>query len=183
MMEGDLDHVVGMLHIKDFIRANRRGTFTSLNDQIVRELPVVPESTSAEDLLEQFKQGGAHAALVVDEFGATAGFVSLDDVIAEVMEDEDPELIERHDDGSITFAGEATMGELREHLDDDLFGDNSVVTIAGLVLREHGEVPTQGISLTHGAYRLTVDSLEGRKIQRVRVTPVEPPVDPEPDHH
>jgi CBS domain containing-hemolysin-like protein len=168
VVDGDLDHVVGMLHIKDFIRASRLGTFTSLAD-ILRPLPVVAATTSAEDLLEQFKQGTAHAALVVDEFGATVGFVSLDDVIDEIMDAETSDQISRHADGSMTVAGETTLSDLREELDDPVFDHEDVVTIAGLVLAHAGAVPDLGGTVQLGPYELVVEQLDGRKITRVRI--------------
>ena len=173
VVDGDLDHVVGMLHIKDFIRASRLGTFTSLAE-ILRPLPVVAATTSAEDLLEQFKQGSAHAALVIDEFGATVGFVSLDDVIDEIMEAETSDLILRHADGSMTVTGETTLSDLREELDDPVFDHEDVVTIAGLVLAHAGVVPDVGGTVQHGPYELVVEQLDGRKITRVRIRPAAP---------
>lgn len=168
VVDGDLDHVVGMLHIKDFIRATRLGTLTSVSE-IFRPLPVVAATTTAEDLLEQFKQGNNHAALVIDEFGATVGFVSLDDVIAEIMEDESPVLIARHSDGSMTVAGDTTLGDIREELDDPVFHHEDVVTIAGLVLAHAGVVPDVGHIVHHGPYILTVEELDGRRITLVRI--------------
>lgn len=168
VIDEDLDHVIGMLHIKDFIRTNRLGTFTTLED-IVRPLPVVAATTSAEELLEQFKLGSAHAALVIDEFGATVGFVSLDDVISEIMEEIGTDGITRHADGSISVEGETPLSELREHLDEPQFDHEDVVTIAGLVLTHVGEVPDIGTSVRHGSYELTVENLSGRKITQVRI--------------
>lgn len=168
VVEGDLDHVVGMLHIKDFIRANRLGTFASLAD-ILRPLPVVAATTSAEDLLEQFKRGTAHAALVVDEFGTTVGFVSLDDVIDEIIEDETSKRISRHTDGSMSVAGETTLSDLREELDDPVFEHEDVVTIAGLVLALASVVPDVGGTVRHGRYELVVEQLDGRKITQVGI--------------
>jgi CBS domain containing-hemolysin-like protein len=172
VVDGDLDHVVGMLHIKDFIRSNRLGTFTSLAE-LVRPLPVVAATTSADELLEQFKQGNNHAALVVDEFGATVGFVSLDDVIAEIMVDEPSGVIARHTDGSISVSGETPLADLRTWLDDPAFDHEDIVTIAGLVLADNGEVPFVGTSVHHGGYDLVVEQLDGRKITRVRLRPTE----------
>ncbi len=168
VVDGDLDHVVGMLHIKDFIRSDRLETFTSLDD-LLRPLPVVAATTTAEDLLEQFKGGNTHAALVIDEFGATVGFVSLDDVIAEIMEDETPDLISRHADGSMTVDGETTLSDLRELLSDPQFDHEDIVTIAGLVLAHAGTVPAVGDSVQHGRYQLVVEQLDGRKITRVLI--------------
>ncbi|MEM7323242.1 MAG: hemolysin family protein [Actinomycetota bacterium] len=169
VVEGDLDHVVGMLHIKDFIRASRLDTFTSLAD-IARPLPVVAATTPADELLSRFKQGDTHAALVVDEFGATIGFVSLDDVIAEIMEDELADLIAVNPDGSMTVAGETPLSDLREHLDDPVFDHEDIVTIAGLVLAHTGAVPGPGETVSHGAYQLTVEQVDGRKITQVGIS-------------
>jgi len=184
VIDGDLDHIVGMLHIKDFIRADHSGTFTSVDD-LVRTLPVVAATTSAEDLLEQFKLGENHAALVIDEFGATAGFVSLDDVIDEVMEDEMPELVARHSDGSISVEGEVSLSDLRDHFDDDRFDHADVVTIAGLVMAYSGSVPAEGAMFPHASYELTVETIDGRKIESVRISgPLEEPeIEETKDHH
>ena len=172
VIDGDLDHVVGMLHIKDFIRASRLGTPDVL-DEIIRPLPVVAATTSAEDLLEQFKLGGTHAALVIDEFGSTVGFVSLDDVIDEIMDDELPDLLNRDADGSVTVDGETTLSDLRVALADPDFDHEDIVTIAGLVLAHTGVVPEVGEVVTHGQYDLVVEEADGRKITRVRIRQTE----------
>lgn len=168
VIDGDLDHVVGMLHIKDFIRASQLGTMTSV-ESLIRPLPVVAETMPADDLLEQFKQGSTHAALVIDEFGTTAGFVSLDDVISEIMADEPSDLVTRHDDGSLTVDGETTLSDLRELLSDPDFDHDDAVTIAGLVLAHTGMVPEVDSSVHHGRHELVVEQLDGRKITRVRI--------------
>ncbi len=168
VIDGDLDHVVGMLHIKDFIRADRLGTLTSISD-LVRPLPVVAESMPADDLLEQFKASSTHAALVIDEFGTTAGFVSLDDVIAEIMAGNHVSSITRRADGAMSVDGETTLSDLREALDDPSFDHDDSVTIAGLVLAHAGVVPEVGESVRHGSYELIVEQLDGRKITRVQI--------------
>ncbi|HEY5876064.1 MAG TPA: hemolysin family protein, partial [Ilumatobacteraceae bacterium] len=86
VVDGDPDRVVGVLHIKDFIRAHEQG-LPLRPDALVRSLPRVTATTTGEQLLEQFKRERMHASLVVDESGRTLGFVTLDDIIAEVMDD------------------------------------------------------------------------------------------------
>jgi CBS domain containing-hemolysin-like protein len=86
VMGRGLDDVVGVLHIKDFIRARQEGLPLHLAG-LARPLPRVLPSASGEELLERFKGGRVHASLVVDDEGRTLGFVTLDDVIAEVMQD------------------------------------------------------------------------------------------------
>ncbi len=169
VIDGDLDHVIGMLHIKDFIRATRLGALGSLGG-LTRPLPVVAATTPADDLLEQFKLGGAHAALVVDEFGMTVGFVSLDDVITEIMAEEGHGLITRHADGSMTVPGEAPLSDLRTALDESAFDHDDAVTIAGLVLASAGKLPEIGDIVQHGGFELMVKAREGRTITEVGIS-------------
>lgn len=172
VIDGDLDHVVGLLHVKDFIRVAHGNSFTTVTD-IARPVPAVAASTNAEELLDRFKHANTHAALVIDEFGATVGLVSLDDVIAEVMEDEQIVEVVTHDDGSITVDGETTLNDLHDHLGNAAFDNSDVVTIAGLVLADHGAVPEVGTTLRHGPYDLTVEELDGRQITKVRILAVD----------
>ena len=170
VVDGDLDHVVGVLHIKDFIRAHQHRRPLALS-RLVRPAAVVSANATAEQLLSQFKRERMHASVVVDEFGGTLGFVTLDDVIAEVMAEQigdDSGGVDRHDDGSFTIDGEVTLSELRD--DHGLpFDDPDVTTIAGLVLAEHGTIPSVGVSVRRQGYELVVDEVDGRRITRVRV--------------
>jgi CBS domain containing-hemolysin-like protein len=169
---GDLDHVLGVVHIKDVIRAHEDHRPIDLR-RLARPLPSVAATASAEQLLSRFKRERMHACLVVDEFGATLGFVTLDDIIAEVMEGEltdDPGEAVRNPDGSFSLDGEVTLAELRDDLGIDLM-HSDVTTVAGLVLAHHGTVPSAGLAVTVQGHRLTVTDVVGRKITRVRVEP------------
>lgn len=171
--DGSLDSVVGVLHVKDFIRAQSEGGPLDL-EQLVRPIPTVAASATVEQLLERLKRDQTHASLVVDEFGGTIGFVTLDDVIAEVMEDEpndaDFEPI-YHPDGSVSVDGETTLNEL--HTDHGFaFEHSDVVTVAGLVLAERGMIPNVGASVRVQNHRLTVEARSGHKITQVRIKPL-----------
>ncbi len=170
VVDGDLDHVVGLIHIKDFIRAKQQDSSLDLRD-LVRPLPAVAATANAEHLLEQFKRDRTHASLVVDEFGSTLGLVTLDDIIAEVMDDGvaggSIEVI-RNEDGSISVDGETTLAELEAHHGLS-FEHPEVVTVAGLVLAEHGTVPEVGATFTVQGRQLIVEEVQGRKITRVRL--------------
>ncbi|HUP75518.1 MAG TPA: hemolysin family protein [Acidimicrobiales bacterium] len=176
VVDGDLDRVVGVLHIKDFIRAHQQGLPLDL-ERLVRPATSVAASASAEQLLAQFKRDRMHASLVVDEFGGTLGFVTLDDIIAEVM---DVHIaagsdVVRRDDGSLTLDGEVTLSELRDHHRMTIEHPD-VTTIAGLVLAQHGTVPAAGVSVRYQGYDLMVEQVEGHKITRVAVRPVIPTI-------
>jgi CBS domain containing-hemolysin-like protein len=175
VVDGTLDRVVGVLHIKDFIRAHQRGTPFTLRD-LVRPLPTIAATASAEQVLERFRRDRTHAALVVDEFGGTLGLVTMDDVIAEVMDDEihpPPRRPIRHRDGSLSLDGEVTLAELRDDHGITITHPD-VTTVAGLALAAHGTLPTAGATVTLQGHDLTVEDMTGRKIIRLRIRPTAP---------
>lgn len=168
--EDTLDQVVGVLHIKDFMRAQVHGRPVNVA-QLARPLPSVAATATAEELLSLFKRERVHAALVVDEFGGTLGFVTMDDLIEDVIEEEDadtPQWIQRHADGSLTLDGEVTLAELQED-HDVVFPAQDVMTIAGLVMARTGTVPAVGTVVVAGPYEVMVEDVQGLKITRVRL--------------
>ena len=175
VIDGSLDRVVGVLHIKDFIRAQQRGASLTLRE-LVRPIPTVAGTSSAEHVLERFRRERTHAALVVDEHGGTLGLITMDDVIAEVMDDEDhsaDSATVRNDDGSISLDGEVTLTELED--DHGIVLTNpDVTTIAGIVLAATGTLSTSGTTVTADGHDLTVEEMRGRKITRVRIQPSRP---------
>lgn len=169
---GSLDDVVGVLHVKDFIRARASGASASLRG-IVRTLPRVAATTTAEDLLALFKKQRMHAALVVDEFGGTLGFVTMDDLVADVIDEEDAtpsQWIRTDADGRLLLDGEVTLAELAEDHGIDLQHPD-VVTVAGLFLAERGTVPRVDDAIEVNGHRLVVEEMAGLKVTRVRLTP------------
>lgn len=173
VVDGDLDHVVGMLHVKDLIRAAQATTAPPIHE-LVRHLPTVAATASAERLLERFKREQTHAILVVDEFGGTLGLVTMDDLIAEVMDEQvgdRPGHLVRHDDGSLSVDGGVTLAELRDDHGVDL-SHPEVTTIAGLVLAHVGTVPDVGEIVETGAgFTLEVEAVDGRRVSRIRIRP------------
>jgi len=185
--DDDLDHVVGLLHTKDFVRECQGDDHLDLGT-IVRRLPTVSRNTAADVLLSRFKSERIHAALVVDELGSTIGLVTLDDIISEVLDDPagDHDLpAVQHDDGSMTLDGETTLTELDEDFGFH-FESADVTTLAGLVLAATGTVPTAGTSIEVQGHALTVVSVDSHKITQVRVVrtaPEEPEPEAPTDHH
>jgi CBS domain containing-hemolysin-like protein len=172
VIDGTLDRVVGVLHIRDFIKAQQQGESLTL-ESLMRPIPTVAATASAEQVLERFRRDRVHAALVVDEFGSTLGLVTMDDVIAEVMDDEiglPGSTTVRHDDGSLSLDGEVTLAELRDDHGISITNPD-VTTIAGLVLAAHSTLPVVGSMVTLEGQDLTVEAMDGRKITRVRIRP------------
>ncbi len=178
--QGDLDHVVGLLHVKDFVRASRAKGPIEVG-KLLRRLPTVSASTTADILLDRFKQERIHASLVVDELGSTIGIVTLDDIISEVIDDpagdhDLPAVI--HSDDSATLDGETTLTELDEDY-GFVFEHRDVTTLAGLVLAATGVVPDVGERVEVQGHELEVVRRDGLKIAQVRVTRQEPTADAE----
>ncbi|OWK30003.1 hemolysin family protein [Sphingomonas mucosissima] len=165
---GSLDDVIGVLHVKDFIRAHLRGGDFDVR-VIARPLARVAATTSATMLMALFKKQRVHAALVVDEFGGTLGMVTMDDLVEDLIdEDENPasDWIRKLSDGSFQLDGEVTLAELREDFAIDL-EQPGVVTVAGLFLAANGMIPDKGATLERKGYRLVVEEMSRRKINRV----------------
>lgn len=171
-----LDDIGAVLHVKDFIRARMSGTLTDLS-AVTRPLPRVAATATATELLALFKKQRTHAALVVDEHGGTLGFVTMDDLVEDLIEeveDTRSEWIWETAEGSLLLDGEVTLAELSEDHDIHL-QQQDIVTVAGLVLAKKGLVPEQGDRLEVGGYRLTIDEVSGLKITRVRLENIAKP--------
>lgn len=170
-----LDDIGGVLHVKDFIRARVGGKADNLS-ALTRPLPRVAATTSATELLALFKKQRTHAALVVDEHGGTLGFVTMDDLVEDLIDEEeaaDSDWIKRAPDGSFLLDGEVTLAELSEDYGIDLT-QADVVTVAGLVLAKRGIVPEQGEQIELQGFRLVVEETQGFKITRIRLQSVNP---------
>ncbi|MBT8215952.1 MAG: HlyC/CorC family transporter [Acidimicrobiia bacterium] len=185
----DLDHVIGILHVKDFVRVSQSDDPVELTT-LVRRLPTVGGKTSADVLLGRFRNERIHAALVVDELGGTIGLVTLDDIISEVIDDpagdhDLPAVV--HDDGSVTLDGETTLTELLEDYGFS-FQHDGVTTLAGLVLAETGTLPQVGDRVSLQGHELIIEGIEAYKLTQIRVSRLDaaagqPDVgDPAPSH-
>jgi CBS domain containing-hemolysin-like protein len=145
---------------------------TSLKS-IIRPLPRVPARISAYELMSLFKKQRVHAALVVDEFGGTLGFVTMDDLVADLIDEEVASAsnwIQTFQDGSMLLDGEVTLAELEKDHALPLHHPK-VSTVAGLFLADKGMLPAVGDSVEFGGVRLVAEEIRGMKILRVRVLP------------
>ncbi|MFN4295904.1 MAG: hemolysin family protein [Brevundimonas sp.] len=169
-----LDEVVGVLHVKDFIRARVAQADIDLR-ALVRPAPRVAAGMSAYDLMALFKKQRVHAALVVDEFGGALGFVTMDDLVADLIDDEGAasDWITVLPDGAMLLDGEVTLAELEEDHGLDV-GHPEVSTVAGLFLARNGVLPKRGDVLNFKGVRFIAEDVRGLKILRVRLE--RPPV-------
>ncbi len=170
VIDGSLDRVNGILHVKDVIRANQRDSSLSPRS-LARAAPTVAASSHADQVLELFRVQRVHAAFVVDEHGATLGLVTMDDIIADVMDDEfqraDHEPV-THGDGSLTIDGEVTLVELADE-QGVVIEHPDVTTLAGVVMALSGTMPEVGTTVMAGDYELVVEERSGRKLSKIRI--------------
>jgi putative hemolysin len=173
--QDDLDHVVGILHVRDlFSVVHARGVEGVNLVEILRPLYVVPETKDLAALLADFRRTKQHMAIVVDEYGATQGIVTLEDLLEEIVgeiEDEydlPDERVERIDSRRIRIAGTFTIDDFNEEFGTSLERED-FNTMAGLVFGALGRQPAVGDAVEADGLRLTVLATEGSRILRLEV--------------
>ncbi|MFQ5748587.1 MAG: hemolysin family protein [Planctomycetota bacterium] len=176
--EDDLDHIVGIFHAKDILAALPDGL--DLERTVVREhmrAPFfIPETTRVPAILEEMRRRRNHLAVVVDEYGGTAGVVTIEDLLEEIVgeiEDEHDTAspqpsIENLGPGEVMIEGIVAVGDLNEALGVDLPEDEGYDTVAGLIFQELGRIPTPGESLQVDGVYLEVVEADDRRIRRIR---------------
>jgi len=174
------ENIVGVLHAKDLLAAiaEAGGHFDKLSmDEIMRRPWFIPETTSLKDQLGAFLKRRTHFALVVDEYGALQGLVTLEDILEEIVgeiEDEHDAAIpgvKALDDGSVVVNGDVTIRELNRFMDWDL-PDDEAVTVAGLLIHETRRIPQVGQSFTVcQGHRFSVLDRKSNQITQLQVWP------------
>jgi putative hemolysin len=172
------DDVIGFLHVRDLMvpASNARGLRVA---DVAREVKMLPGSKKVLPAMSEMRREGHHMAIVVDEYGGTAGIVTLEDLIEEVIGDIRDEYDVNEGDPLEIRGGEVEADGLL-HLDEvrTVTGvslpDGPYETLAGYVMATLGHVPRQGEAVEVDGHRLEVSELDGRRIARVRVTPLEP---------
>jgi CBS domain containing-hemolysin-like protein len=147
--------------------------------QVMRDVLVVPETKTVLDLIRDFQQRRRHMAIVVDEYGSTVGLVTAEDAIEQLtgeLEDEfdDPaRSILATASGALLMDGGVNLRDLETQTQWSLPRDGGVETLAGFLLMRLGHIPKGGESVTYEGRRMTVVEMDGRRISKVRVEPVE----------
>ena len=174
--DGHADAVVGMLHAKDVLpRLHNGNTAHPPWQGLIRPAGFVPEAKRLDRQLRDFQRGSGHLAIVVDEFGGTAGLVTREDIleqiVGEIQDEHDVDEVQplqRHDDGHYTVQGGVALADLEAELGHD-FGREQVATVGGLVLAEFGRVPRAGEEQRIDGWRFVVDAVARRRVGRVSV--------------
>lgn len=174
--DGSLDRILGVAHAKDLLRRLRRGE--ALDESDVRPVPQVPESMTLDEVLAVMSDAKSQMAVVLDEFGGTAGIVGSQDLVEEIVGEMDEggdapsEIQPRGELWSV--AGTTRLDELGELLGRQL-DHPDVLTVSGLVLHELGRAPRAGDRVRHIGVEIVVESVFGQGVERATVSQLPPP--------
>jgi CBS domain containing-hemolysin-like protein len=191
------EHIVGVVYLKDLARLihfrpsgakaarpigpdRANPTFVELRiKQVMRDVLVVPETKTVLDLIRDFQQRRRQMAIVVDEYGSTVGLVTAEDAIEQLT----GELEDEFDDaarpllattsGALLLDGGVNLRDLETQMQWNLPREGGVETLAGFILMQLGRIPRGGESVEFGDRKLTVVEMDGRRISKVRVEPIE----------
>jgi CBS domain containing-hemolysin-like protein len=180
--EESLDHIVGILHIKDLMRALLSSTRTPAIRQLMREPFFVPDTQRADELLQQFRARHEYMAVVLDEYGGTAGLVTLNDLVARIIgEVGDAAAVSAPDiqhatDGSALINGLTTIGDVNDAFNLTL-EDPNYDTIGGFVMGQLGRIPAVGdcVELKSQGVVLCVEEMDKLRVARLRLRRIADP--------
>jgi len=182
LYRGEPENIVGVLHAKDLLQAIADADCNidaADISAIVRDPWFIPETTSLKDQLAAFLKRRTHFALVVDEYGALEGLMTLEDILEEIV----GEIEDEHDvavpgvrvaeDGSVIVDGSVTIRDLNRAMNWDL-PDDEAVTVAGLLIHEARRIPEAGQTFTFHGHRFLVAERKVNRITRLQIWPAAP---------
>jgi CBS domain containing-hemolysin-like protein len=174
--EDTIDEIIGILYAKDLLPFLKPSTDGQPGLRSLLRTPVfVPESMSVDDLLHEFQRRKVHIAIVLDEYGGTAGLVTIEDLLEEIVGeiqdeyDEEEPLIVRLSDDEARIDGRADVDDLGELFDTDLGleDEDEYDTVGGLIYHRIGGVPKPGDQVQVDGLTLTVETTDGRRVGKV----------------
>lgn len=170
----NIDHIIGILYAKDLLIYLRDGLTETPLSEVVREPYFIPESKHVDDLLQELQQRKVHIAIVVDEYGGTAGLVTIEDLIEEIVGeiqdeyDREEPFMEQISEDEIIFNARFDLDDVNRLMSLDLPTEHGD-TLGGLVFSELGKIPAQGEKIRVNGVTIEVLSVVGRRIKKVRV--------------
>ncbi len=178
LFEGNLDNIIGIIYAKDllpFLSDNKEKENISLL-KIARKPMFIPESKIISDLMHEFQSKNMHLGIVVDEYGGTAGLVSLEDILEEIVGDIQDEYdkeeteITKISNNTFEVLGKVPISEINELLEIDLSSENDDYdTIGGFIFTQTGTIPEIGLSFDYNGINFTVKEVENKRINKILI--------------
>ena len=180
--EADIDHVIGLIHTKDLLLFYTRSQAQKFEiDKILRPIRFTPESKKVDELLHEMRSQKVHMMVVLDEYGGTAGLVSLEDLLEEIVgeirdeyDSAEEEQLELISDREARVDARFPMEELNHKLELGIEESGDYDSVGGYVYASLGAIPEAGSQFQGGRARWTVEKVNGRRIERVRLTADKP---------
>lgn len=186
--EGRVDRIIGIVHVKDLLlRLSSKEQIRDLGD-IVRPAYFVPETKKIDELLREFQREKIHMAIVVDEYGGTAGLVTLEDlleeIVGEIQDEYDFEvpLYRRLDESTLVVNAKIDLHDLNELLEIDLPTEEGYESLGGFILSLVGYVPAESEVVKYNGYQFVIEKVDGNRIVQVRIRQLHEPQSDEVDH-
>jgi putative hemolysin len=179
----DLDHIKGILYIKDLLpHLDKPGSFQW--QSLIRAAYYIPGTKKISDLLREFQTNKIHMAIVIDEYGGTSGIITLEDILEEIVgeitdesDNETPSFV-KVDNSTFLFEGKITLNDFLKTMDEkeDFFDavKGEADTLAGLILELKGEIPRKNETFSYRHYSFTVKSVDTRRITQIQVSLTKP---------
>jgi CBS domain containing-hemolysin-like protein len=177
--DATIDNITGVVYAKDLLKFLRDGEQSAPVKPLAREPSFVPETKKVDELLHEMQQRRVHVSIVVDEYGGTAGLITIEDLIEEIVgeiQDEydvEEQLIQEVSDQEALFDARVSIRDVNDTLDLDI-EDDDFDTLGGLLYHELGKVPNVGDEVHVDGVRVTVLTTTGRRVRKVRVMKVPP---------
>jgi putative hemolysin len=176
--EQDIDSLVGFVHVRDVLELDEEQRAKRTVRDILRPIRAVPESKAVNDLLREMQEEGAHMAVVVDEYGSTAGIVTLEDMVEEIVgeihDEHEPERdFQQETDGSYIVSGSFDLGRLEDLVGFRHEAGTESTTVGGLVTEWLGHVPAVGEQAERDGIAIKVLAGNNLRVDQVRVAKVE----------
>ena len=169
-----MDQIIGIVYVKDLFLEEKKGSEKTDWSKIARKAHFVPEDKKIDELLQEMRKEKVHLAIVVDEYGGTAGLVTLEDILEEIVGEIEDEYdkeeppIQKTGDGSFRVAGKVSIHDLNEFLGFNL-PEKEFETVGGLIYDIVGGLPEQGKEIEYKGLNFQVEKMKGQRIIRVKV--------------
>ncbi|MGH8007853.1 MAG: hemolysin family protein, partial [Candidatus Binatia bacterium] len=179
--EDNLDHLIGIVHIKELLRAREHGQAASLRD-FLHPAYFVPDSMQISHLLRELQVRRAYMAAVVNEFGTVIGVATIEDLLEEIVgeihdeydvDEEQP--VQEISTGVLLVEGGVTLGDLKAQHSLPVEETSAYRTVAGFLLARLERIPRGGEAVLHEGYQFTIVDMDGRRIAKVKIEKLDPP--------
>jgi CBS domain containing-hemolysin-like protein len=176
--KGNRDSIVGVIYVKDILFALAgSGGLDKPVTEIMRKPFFVPETKRITGLLREFQNGAQHMAIVLDEYGGTAGLITAEDILEEIVGEiadeydtaEDDFTLKKLDENTLVAQGVAPIDDINDELDIELPEDQGFDTVAGFLTHSMGRIPAKGEEYTWNALTFTILDADERRIKKVKV--------------